>query len=485
MDLRHERTGRVDGGQVSGGRALPDGRADAVGAEDDDRVRRHLVDIVHEVDALIPEAIHDVLVVHDLVKDVDRLVRTDIQELIDDVDGHVDAGAEAARIGEDQFHGVSSSSRPSAFFRQGRVHHVIPERASIANAEASAWAGRVQSLRLQWALLAGESDVHPMSSVIVEQLATFGPDQCETLTLDEARGWCRRLAGGHYENFSVLSRLVPVRLRDDFAAVYAFCRWADDLGDETGDPDRSRELLEWWRHELEACFDGRPRHPVFVAMRPVVEAHALPIAPFADLISAFEQDQVVRRYETWAQLLAYCAGSANPVGRLVLMICGEPRTEAFFERSDEICTALQLTNHWQDVRRDVLERDRIYIPAELIEIDRFEERLIASARQGYAVDQTFLGEARALLRTCCERTWPLFESGAALIEQLGPVTRPIVWLLARGGQHVLRQIEMWNYETVLHRPQLGPAARLMLVAQAWWMAQRWRREEANSPGTST
>ncbi|MHC4990034.1 MAG: squalene synthase HpnC [Planctomycetota bacterium] len=315
---------------------------------------------------------------------------------------------------------------------------------------------------------------------VVEQLETFGPQRCETLSVTDARAWSRRLAREHYENFSVLSPLVPAAVRDDFAAVYGFCRSADDLGDETGDPDRALELLAWWRQELEDCYEGQPRHPVFVALRPTIERHDLPMEPFADLIEAFEQDQTVTRYETWEQLLDYCRRSANPVGRLVLMICGEPRTDELFAPSDDICTALQLTNHWQDVARDILERDRIYIPAEMIEIDRFQERLAASARQGYAVDHTFLPATRELIRACCERTWPLFESGEKLLGRVAPSTRPPVWLFARGGQHVLRLIELWNFETALHRPRLSLATRLRLIAAARWNA--WRAERRVGPG---
>jgi squalene synthase HpnC len=313
----------------------------------------------------------------------------------------------------------------------------------------------------------------------MRELAAHGPQGGgPALSEPEARAWCRRLADSHYENFSVLSAVVPRRLRDDFAAVYAFCRWSDDLGDEAGAPARAQELLAWWRRELQACFAGAPQHPVFVALRPTIAAHDLPIEPFDDLIGAFEQDQTVSRYDTWDQLLDYCRRSANPVGRLVLMLFGEPRRAELWDRSDELCTALQLTNHWQDVRRDILERDRIYVPREMIAIERFEERLIGSARQGFAVDHTFLEESRRLIRACCERTWPLYESGAGLLERLGPEARPVVWLLAAGGQHVLRSIEMWNCETVLHRPVLGPLARAGLVARAWWMARRAARRPA-------
>ncbi len=376
----------------------------------------------------------------------------------------------------------------------------------------------------------------PMKVNPIDQLSVYGPGKCQSLPggVDEARNWCRRLAHGRYENFSVLSALVPHDLRDDFAAVYAFCRWADDLGDEVGDTNRSLELLAWWRSELQLCFEGRPRHPVFLALQPTIEKHDLPIEPFDALIRAFEQDQSVTRYETWRQVLDYCTRSADPVGRLVLMVCGERRDDETFALSDKICTALQLTNHWQDVKRDILERDRIYIPREFYDphkcndphvaprissdeaifaesaaavgagracspnglaetacavhedspdqgdsaattatartlppIANFEARLIASARQGWAVDREFLPAARRVIRECVDRTWPLFEEGSQLLRLIQPQTRPIIWLFAAGGQHVLRSIEMWNYETALHRPKLTKPRKALLVARAW------------------
>jgi squalene synthase HpnC len=300
----------------------------------------------------------------------------------------------------------------------------------------------------------------------VQLLDAYGPERCEALTVEQATRWCRRIALGRYENFSVLSALVPRERRGDFAAVYAFCRWADDLGDEVGDRARSLELLAWWRQELVQCFEGAPRHPVFVALAPVIARARLPIDPFDDLIRAFEQDQVVTRYDTWAQVMDYCRLSANPVGRLVLMVLGQAITPAVARGSDAICTALQLTNHWQDIRRDALERDRIYVPRELISIADFERRLVASARQGYAVDRTFLAESRALVKDLVDRTWAVWAEGDAIGLDLGRDARPIVWLLAAGGRRVLRLIEEWNYETVLHRPVLGTPGKLALVAAA-------------------
>jgi squalene synthase HpnC len=320
-----------------------------------------------------------------------------------------------------------------------------------------------------------------MTVSTVQQLDLYGPERCETMTVEQARQMCLRLACGRYENFSVLSAVVPKRLRSDFAAVYAFCRWADDLGDEIGDPERSLSLLSWWRRELHQCFAGEPRHPVFIALLETIRRHDLPIKPFDDLIRAFEQDQMVTRYQTWDQLIDYCRLSADPVGRIVLMLFGQERSERIFSRSDCICTALQLTNHWQDIRRDIVERNRIYIPSELVRIERFEERLIGSARQGYAVDHQFLGETCTLVRQLVQRTWPLYEKGEQLLNLIKPEARPVVWLLAAGGHETLRMIESWNYETALHRPQLSKFTKLMLIVRAWiWGKRQGRRVEATS-----
>jgi squalene synthase HpnC len=316
-------------------------------------------------------------------------------------------------------------------------------------------------------------------------LERFGPDRCESVSESDARAWCRALAWGHYENFSVLSSIVPAELKDDFGAVYAFCRWSDDLGDEIGDRERSTALLAWWREELQACFAGAPRHPVMVALRGTIARYDLPYELFDRLIRAFELDQVKTRYETWDEVLGYCRDSADPVGRLVLMMLGEPRSDELFGLSDRLCTALQLTNHWQDIRRDAAERDRIYVPMEMVRaanagkgIDDFERRLFESIRLGHGCDATFFGESRELVRSLVAKTWPLFEEGEHLFDRLTPRSRPVVWLLAAGGARTLRQIELWNCETVLHRPYLSKPSKVWLVLRAWWIAKRQRREAA-------
>jgi squalene synthase HpnC len=315
---------------------------------------------------------------------------------------------------------------------------------------------------------------------VVDELRRFGPDRigpgsAPPMGEREARAWCAALARGHYENFSVLSALVPQRLRDDFAAVYAFCRWSDDLGDEAGEAGEERlRLLAWWRGELEACFAGEARHPVFVALRPTVAAHALPIRPFDDLVRAFEDDQRITRYGTWDGLVGYCTRSADPVGRIVLGLFGA-RTAANESLSDRICTALQVVNHLQDVRRDLLERDRIYLPAEFTAgIADFEARLRRSAELGHACDREFLAEYRAAVRPIADRCHALFAEGRPLLDALPPDARPVVRLFVEGGEGVLERIEAWHLETCLHRPRLSRGRKAFLVARAWLSARAAR-----------
>jgi squalene synthase HpnC len=310
------------------------------------------------------------------------------------------------------------------------------------------------------------------STPIPELLRHWGPDTSASVSLDQARHYCRSLTLGHGENFSVLTRLVPDRMRDGMCAVYAFCRWADDLGDEIGDPDRSLELLSWWRRELHDCYAGNATHPVFIALAPVIQRHDLDIEPFEALIGAFEQDQTVTRYERWDDVIAYCAGSADPVGRLVLALSDEPCTEEQLTMSDSICTALQLANHWQDVKRDLLDRDRIYLPSELHRIPDFEDRLRSTAINGHAPDRDFLPAYRSLVKTCVERTWTLFENGEALSRSVSRDVRPVIWLFPAGGTAVLRRIEQWNHETCLGRPRVGLLTKMRLAFEARRIAAR-------------
>jgi phytoene synthase len=255
---------------------------------------------------------------------------------------------------------------------------------------------------------------------------------------------CRRLARRHYENFPVASRLVPRDKRDALAAVYAFARYADDVADEPGVQARLEKLAAW-RELLRESFAGRPQHPVFVALQDSAERFQLSLQNFENLLQAFESDVKVNRHQDFSSLLAYCSCSANPVGRLVLELFGH-REQEFLALSDCICTALQLTNFWQDVARD-LERDRIYLPLE--DLVRFEYTL--DDLRAERAD----GRWRELLKFEIARTRALFEQGKALPERVVPELRRQLRLTWLGGMSVLRKIEATDYDVFRRRPSLS------------------------------
>ena len=319
-----------------------------------------------------------------------------------------------------------------------------------------------------------------MGSAILKQLDTYGPERCQALSPDEAVAYAHRLVRSQYENFSVVSLLVPRELRDDFASVYAFCRWADDLGDETGDRQRSLDLLGWWRAELEACYRGEPRHPVFVALQPTIRRHEIPIDPFDHLIQAFEQDQRVDRYQTWEQVVDYCTRSADPVGRLVLYVCGY-RDAARQQLSDRTCTALQLINFWQDVRRDIVERDRIYVPADALEQHGLtHDDLVGHVVGGQPLDVEQDEAYRKVIRELVERTWPLFAEGRQLLPRVDRRVRLPIELFTLGGEAVMHRVERIGYDTLNRRPRVGKATKLLLMGRA--MCGRLRTMMGTSSG---
>ena len=186
------------------------------------------------------------------------------------------------------------------------------------------------------------------------------PDTAPSLA--EARMYCERLAKSHYENFSVATWFLPAKLRQHFYNVYSYCRISDDLGDEVGNAQQSLELLDQWEAELDACYAGSPRHPVFVALAQTVKQFDIPQHEFSDLLTAFRRDQTITRFETFNDILEYCKYSANPVGHLVLYLGGYHDAERQ-QLSDYTCTALQLANFWQDVTVDY-SKGRIYLPLE-------------------------------------------------------------------------------------------------------------------------
>jgi squalene synthase HpnC len=285
--------------------------------------------------------------------------------------------------------------------------------------------------------------------------ATLDMASAPTATVAEAEMQTRRLARHHYENFSVVTLLLPKHLRQDFCNIYAFCRVADDLGDETGDRDLSLRLLEDFRRQTLECFAGNATTAVFLALSETIRRRELPPEPFLDLIDAFEQDQRVFRYDTFEKVLDYCRRSANPVGRLVLYLC-DYRDEKRQLLSDQTCSALQLANFWQDVRRDIRERDRIYIPKE--SMDRFgvtEEQIVAAR-----CDENF----RRLMRFEVDRCAEMFSRGDALLPMLRPAVRMQISLFGKGGRLVLSSIRRQKYDTLAKRPALTKWQKGGLIA---------------------
>jgi squalene synthase HpnC len=279
-------------------------------------------------------------------------------------------------------------------------------------------------------------------------------------TLEEARAWCKNLAESHYENFHVASWFLPKALRPHFHSIYAYCRISDDLGDEVSDRSAALALLDLWGHELDACYEGHARHPVFVALAETIRLCGIPKKPFADLLVAFRQDQAVTRFANMSEVLAYCEYSANPVGRLVLYASGEvtPETQdEKFRLSDATCTGLQLANFWQDVRVD-WQKDRVYLPQD--EMRRFgvSDAIIAAG--------TATPEFRALLRHEVEYARSLFEQGLPLI---GMVSRELAIdldLFSRGGLEVLNAIEQRDFDVLSARPSISKATKLQLAFRA-------------------
>jgi squalene synthase HpnC len=275
-------------------------------------------------------------------------------------------------------------------------------------------------------------------------------------TLDEARAWCKHLAESHYENFHVATWFLPQRLRPHFHSIYAYCRVSDDLGDEVGDRSAALALLDLWGRELDACYEGCARHPVFVALAETIRACSIPKEPFADLLVAFRQDQTVTRFASMQDVLAYCHYSANPVGRLVLYACGE-QSEENFRLSDATCSALQLANFWQDVRVD-FAKDRVYIPQDDMRRFGVSDETIAA---GIATP-----EFRALLRHEVGYARSLFEQGLPLI---GRVNRDLALdldLFSRGGLEILRAIERCGYDVLAARPAISKRTKLALALRA-------------------
>ncbi len=280
--------------------------------------------------------------------------------------------------------------------------------------------------------------------------------QTHAWTPAESIEYTRWLATHHYENFHVVSFLLPKELHGDFYNVYAWCRWADDLADEIGDPAESLRLLHWWSGELDRLYRDEASHPVFIALQGTVKKFNIPRKPFADLIRAFIQDQTVTRYNNWDEVFSYCEGSANPVGRLVLYLCGysDPERQAL---SDATCTALQLANFWQDVTVDQ-HKDRVYLPLDLL------------VRHNYTVEELFAHQYderfKALMREAVEKARELFHKGLPLVGMVNRRLAVDLDLFSRGGLCILDKIAAQNYDVLSARPSVSKAERVRLLLSA-------------------
>jgi len=296
------------------------------------------------------------------------------------------------------------------------------------------------------------------------------------VTLDDAYAACERIARRHYENFPVASLLLPAAMRPHIAAIYAFARAADDFADEgSREPAERLTLLDDWGTRLRASGDAvaadrsspESRAPspepdaVFLALGHTIRACALPVGLFEDLLSAFRQDVVTKRYESWADVMDYCRRSANPVGRLVLRVAGheDGRLDA---ASDAVCTALQLTNFWQDLERD-WQRGRLYVPRD--ERERFGAREVD-------LDARAISPAwRAVLSEMTTRTRHLFDDGRAVCDGVGGRLRYELRLTWLGGTRILDRLEHRGFDVFTARPALSPSD----VPSLLWGAVAWAR----------
>jgi squalene synthase HpnC len=275
-------------------------------------------------------------------------------------------------------------------------------------------------------------------------------------SLEQSRAYCQRLARSHYENFSVASWFLPARLRQHFFNIYAYCRISDDLGDEVGNPAASLLLLDQWGAELNACYAGSPRHPVFIALAETVRRFDIPQHEFSDLLTAFRQDQTVTRYETFDDLLGYCLNSANPVGHLVLYLCGYRDAERQ-KLSDYTCTALQLANFWQDVSVDYA-KGRIYLPLESLRRFGVREEDLAANRNTSGFCE--------MMRFEVERAREWFARGLPLVGKVDKELAIDLELFTRGGQEILNAIEKQGYAVLGRRPAISKPRKLMLIGRA-------------------
>ena len=271
--------------------------------------------------------------------------------------------------------------------------------------------------------------------------------------------YCESIARHHYENFPVASRFVPKDIRKYVWTIYAFARTADDFADEPGFTLAERmDNLNQWEQHLNECYSGNPTHRIFAALAETVERFQIPVELFQNLLTAFRSDVTVKRYETFDDVLAYCRNSANPIGRILLLLFNY-RSESMMELSDMMCTALQLTNFWQDVSVD-LQNDRIYLPLEEMEEFDYTEQDLLSRK----ANEQFCN----LMAFQVRRTAELFVKGKPLLTQVGRDLSRELRLTWSGGTRILQKIHEQNYDVLTKRPVLSLMDKLTILVRSFF-----------------
>lgn len=284
------------------------------------------------------------------------------------------------------------------------------------------------------------------------------------MNLSDAQEFCRQYTRQHYENFTVASFLLPRQVRQDFYPVYSFCRWADDLGDESPDNQTALAALDDWNSQLDDCYQGRAEHPIFIALKPIVEEYSIPKSLFADLISAFRLDQTQKEYDSREDLLDYCKLSANPVGRIVLHLA-QTTDEESLTLSDKICTGLQLANHWQDVARDKRRMtsngasdSRRYVPLN----DMISCGYSLEEFQNEVYNPAFI----EMMSRLCDWADSYFTEGSPLVSRVPRSFKTDIKLFVMGGQKIVEAIRRVDFNVWSNRPTISRWNKFRLLIKA-------------------
>ncbi len=415
VNLRHERARRIERVQISILGGLADLGGYTVRGEQQHAALGRLIDVVDKHRPLVLKRIDDVLVMNDLVVDIHRRSKL-FERQLQRLDRHVDTCTKPTGGRQNNFHRVK--------IRRVELHSIVQNN-RVAN---------VSSNRL-----------------------TPETDGRDAVSLQEAEFFCRRLAKSHYENFLVATAFLPRRLRQPFFNIYAFCRTADDLADESPSREIASEQLASFQNQLNEAFAGRPRGEIFVALADTAQQYSLDQAPLDRLLAAFRQDQWQTRYATRAELLDYCEDSANPVGEILLQLCGCSTPETV-RLSDEICTGLQLVNFWQDVQRDH-SLGRIYLPWETMHQFAVEESM-------FGLSETPQPLRRAIAHEC-EQAEQHFRRGLPLVDHVPRWFARDVTLFAHGGLAVIDAIRRIDFDVLRIRPVVTKRTQFRLMAYAW------------------